>query len=281
MLEKNSLIYKFFSSNKYLLAVLIIAPLLLYFTFGTTLHNGLNDIDEHDLTNNFDLIDESSGRIILYDGEAIVGREYERINPEKGEENLTEAQNYIFEETFFDSLLSIALVSFLIGTVISSLSWGKMAEGGSIVYPIMLKSSRRKAFIELFSIPLIFIGVITSLSSLVMAYEAMNIFANVGFLTLFAYSVLTISSTMIGGYIIGVLISLMAKNTFLPIVVSLFFVGGASAFPNRSELLYPIESFIRYHHFDYPVSDECIIGILAISLALVVSYIIFKRGDFY
>jgi len=281
VISKDGLIYKFFSSNKYLLAVLVVAPLLLYFTFGTTLYNGLDEIVETNISEESELRGEGSGKIILFDGELIKDGDRDILNPEDGEENIVKTQRFIIRETLLDSLLYVALVSLLIGTTIASLSWGKLAEDGSIVYPIILQSSRKKTFLELFTLPLLIIALITGISSTIIAYEAMIPLAFVGFFTLFLYTSVTIFTTILGGYIIGIFISLIGRNTFLPIVVSLFCVGSISAFPNRSELVYPIESLIRYQYFGLPVSEESIIGVACLLSALSISYMIFKGGDFY
>jgi len=278
--SRDGLIYKFFSHNKYVLAVVIIAPLLLYFVFGTSFYGYLDDIGEEELRG-YDLDKDYDGDMTFFDDEPIDEDEYEKVNPYGGEENISKMHQYSYEESFFPSLISLASVSFIVGAVISSLSWGRMASDGSIVYPILLKSSRTKSFMELFLLPLVFILLISVFASLLVTSEVFVPFLEIGFRSVFFYSLLTVLGTMFGGYTIALLISLISRDSFLPIFGSLLFVGGVNLWRERFHILSPSRGLVTHHYFDHPIENEVYYGILIIIAAFILSYFFFKRGDFY
>ncbi len=281
MFKKDGLISRFFSSNRYILALLVVTPLLLYFVFGTTFYSELDDIGKDDMRE-YDL-DENFNEEVLFINEDIIneGRVISRVDPDNREENISDMHQFTFEKSFFNSLLYLASISFIVGAVLASISWGQMTEDGSIVYVILLKSSRMKAFVETFSLPLLLILSISALASFIVTFETLSQFPDIGFLTVFSYTFSTIFTTLIGGYIIGVFISLTARNTFLPIITSLFLAGSLFVFPETSWLLYPIQSFIYNNYFGLPIKGEAILGIIILGISLTLSYLIFKRGDFY
>ncbi len=281
MLRKDGLISRFFSSNRYILAILVVAPLLLYFVFGTTFYSELDDIDERDMRK-YDLDENFDGDVLFINDEIFdEERVLSRVNPDNREENISAMDQFTFEESIFNSLFYLASISFIVGAVIASISWGQMTDEGSIVYMILLKSSRMKAFVEMFSFPLLLILFISVLSSFIVTFETLSPFPDIGFFTVLSYCFLTIFTTMIGGYIVGVFISLIARNSFLPIITSLFLIGGINIFPERSWLLYPSQTLIYNHYFGIPIKGEAILGILFFGGVLILSYLIFKRGDFY
>ncbi len=279
MFKKGGLIYRFFSSNGYVLALLFITPILLYFVYGTAFYGGLDDIGVSDMESHD--LEGYHGSFHHIEGEIMEDWVLERVNPEDGQERLSDFHDYTFERSFFRGMFFLASISFLVGSVLASVSWGTMAEDGSIVYPILLKPSRTSAFIEIFTLPLSFILFISFLTSVLISLETLNPFPGEGFATVFALSFLTIFTTTMGGYTVGTLISLLARNSFVPIIGSLLFIGGLNLFPEHYNLLYPARGFIYNHYYNFPVNDETYYGIVLIIATLSLSYFVFKRGDFY
>lgn len=280
MFNKGGLIRSFFSSNNYLIGLIVIAPVLLYFVFGTALYHGLDEVADNDLEIH-DLEDRYGGEFDAFDGEIMDEEVEQRVDPEDGTKRLAEMHTYTYGEFFFKGLFFLASISFMIGAAMASVSWGTMVEEGAIVYPILLKSSRERAFAEMFSFPLIFVTFISVVASMLIASEALTPFPDVGFSQLFFLTFITLITTMIGGYTLAVFISLSTRSSFLPIIASLFFVGGLNLYKKYYDILYPARGFIDNHYFGIAVGDEVYLGMLVIIIALVSSFVIFKRGDFY
>lgn len=281
MLDKDGLIYRFFSSNRYILLTLVVAPLLLYFIFGTTFYGELDDIDERDMEG-YNLDEDLDGEIMFIDSE-IIGEQsiYSKVNPDNREENISSLHQYTFEKSFFSSLFDLSSISMVIGAAIAALSWGKMTGEGSIVYPILLKSSRARAFIEMFSFPIMIILLISLISSIAVTSETLSTFPDIGAFIVFSYSFFIIFTAMAGGYIIGVLISIIGRNTFLPIVTSLFFTGAVMIYPQKYGVLYPAYLFLYNHYFGLPIQSDVVFGIGLLAVTIVISYLIFRGSDFY
>ena len=275
---KNNFITKFIASNNYILAALIISPLLLYFVFGTTFYNTYDDaITQGD----FGIPNDDSNKFYQYNGIPISKAYLDKTNPDGLNENITSKEQYVFRKSFFNSLVLSAEISFLIGASLSALSWGLMTEEGSIVYLIFSKSSREEAFLELFSFPLIFVLFISIAASLAISSEMLTIYLDKSMWNLSFISFVLLSGTMFGGYVFSSILSLISKNTFLPIFGSLLVVGSVSVLPESRDLVIPFETVMRNYQYGFPIDNEAYIGIILICLGVVGLYIIFKRRSFY
>lgn len=272
---KNNFITKFIASNNYIMIALMISPLLIYIAFGTTFYEAY---DENIQTGTFGLPEEGNEEFYKYNGTPLMGDD---LKPDKIEKNITAKDEYVFRNTFMASMIQVAKISFLIGGAISALTWGSMTEEGSIVHLIFSKKSREIAFIHLFSFPLIFVVFISLTSSLAISSEILNFYPGRSIMSLFLLSSLLVGGTMFVGYVFSSVLSLLSKNTFLPILGTLLILGSTFVFPSKRTLVMPFESIVRHIKFGHPIADASKVGIVLIALAVIGSYIIFKRRSYY
>lgn len=274
---KNKFITKFIASNNYILVLLILSPLLIYIAFGTTFYAVHNNTSKH-----FGLPKDDSYEFYQYNGTPISkGKLREITNPNSLERNISDKSQYLFREALFDSLGTASEMSFLIGSAIAALIWGYMIEEGSIVYQIFNKKSRENAFVEIFSYPLSFVFFISIISSFAITQEIIRIYPAKSIFCIFSISVIILSGAMFFGYIISGIISLISKNTFIPIFVSLLIIGSGLIYPEKKALIIPFEYILLKMKFGLPIEYISLIGIGIMGLCIVGFYVLFKRGSYY
>lgn len=277
---KNRFITKFIASNNYILVALILSPLLIYTAFGTSFHSSF---DDNSPSLGFNIPSESESKFYHYqNGTPLSKNELkENTNPTGLKKNITKKEEHQFKKYLINSLITASEISFLIGSVFSALIWGYMTNEGSIVYQILSKKSREKAFFELFSYPLFFVIFISIIVSFVISSQVFLLYTGMSISFMFKNAFIIISSSMFFGYVFSGFLSLTFKNSFLPIFSSFLIIGSIFVFSDIRNIIIPFESVIVKSIAGLPIDNLSIVGMGLMGLCVVGSYAVFKRRSYY
>ncbi len=274
---RNNFVSKYIASNHYIIAALLISPMLIFFTFGMTYPSVY---DDHINLDSYGLQENEDSKFYQYNGTPIDEGILD-LNSDEIRNNITKQETEVFKKSFFGSLVRAAEVSFLISAIMAALIWGKMSEEGSIVYLIFGKESRNKAFLQLFLLPLTFIVFIAVSSSLAITSNIKFLYSDKSFVKFFLVSFIMVGGTMLVGYIFSNILSIISKNSFFPIFSSLLAFGGVIVFPAKRGIIMPFEYLLLHLLYGVQINDLSIIGFILIVTGIISLYLIFKRRSFY
>lgn len=268
-------------SNKYLLVILVLIPFVLSIAFGYTLYG------DHNLGQDYreeaGLDDKTHGGSFLASGNRtdwIYDTYFDlpTLRPKLGS-----LESIRFSNSFFDALRQTSRVSMFLGGTIAVVSGGKIISNGSIIYSIVNKENRLKSFLEFFSLPLPFLSLTVVMASLSMTTITLNSFGNISAIKIFGISLFTLFLSALYGFIFANLFVLLFRDTNISLL-SLFGVVFVVPLAPRGSLLinpfYYIGNNIFYD-MPLPLAEYIFLGILIVLAIPFISYLIFKRGDFY
>ncbi len=277
---KTPLFLKDIFSNRLFLVVLIVIPFVLTVAFSNVIFNeehlgarfGANEeLEEYKRGQGF-----RDKRMVPYFYENVLN--VSEINP-----ILDDLQEKRFVSTVFSTFNSLSKVCILLGSLAFIVSGGRMLSNGSIVYHIVNKDSRREVFTELFGYPLSFLMLPVLLGTLSVSSLMLRYFIELNASETFLMTLSFVFLSSVQGYVLGSFFSVLLRNEAVSIMGVLGFIFGLSMFPKGELMVVPHKALLQKVFYGGSINHTWfnVIGFVLIIGLFTLSYILFKRGDFY
>ncbi len=278
----NNLYHRFLTSQKQFLIFLVLIPLVLSVSFGIILHTEDNLFDQYIQEKN---LPTGSGDFKL-DLNKTVHRNESIYNKGPSERMIQKtfegAGKSRFLSSFYGTLSAVCKITILIGVVGATLSVGNIIENGSIVYHIVNKRSREKAFFEAFSYPLPYLFFMASLGVLSIITIARRPFLYSPMFYLVSVSFAMILFSLFQGYIFGFFFSLLLESKAFPIISGLALIFALPLVEKGALILLPLRPIILHYYENMPLKALYpAVGICLLGLMFFISFLIFKGRDPY
>lgn len=269
----SKLISEYLYSNPLVLVFIIFIPLILSLTFGNIFYNenNLGSLEDIKLPKTSESYPKE-----------LIDKEKEKISNNNVRRDLNAIEERRFNNAFVSSISSLSEIAIILGGISSSLFIGKMFSDKSIIYILVNKNSRERAFFETLAllIPyLIILGIISSLSVTVIILRE---FPDRSILSLFQFIFPMILYSLLLGYIFSILISTLTKNNVVPLLGVIGLVLVLPLYEHGQDILLPFRKILSnvYYNTSFDLSWS-ILGFSLFAFLLALIYMRFKTGDFY
>ncbi len=275
---------KYLYSNKLLILILILIPFVLSWTYGHTLHSEGNLGNDYKEAAGLSRRYNSGHGFLNPENSSVRAHFYEdHFNVSSIKPSLKSLKQMRFFGSFFDSIRRTSKISIIFGGIIALITGGKMINDKSIIYLMVNKKNRSKSFLEFFLFPLPFLGLVTIIASLSITTISLNSFIDVSPANIFSFVVFTLILSSIEGYVLANFFVLIIRNNTLSLLSLFGMVFILPIFP-RGELFMLPFSYIAeriIYEVSLPDSNYILLGCLFLFLIPMLSFLIYKRGDFY
>ncbi len=274
-------------SNKFLLVLLFLIPFIISLAFGNILYNdnnlgktyyktvGLSDINE--------LYEDNEGESVN-ESDSFLDAIYEKyFNTSNVQPRLKRLQDVRFSSSFFGALIETSKISMILGGIIAILTGGKMVNDRSIIYLIVNKKGRLRAFLEFFLYPLPFLFLVIFLSSLSVTTIVAKSYLEISMTKVLGLSLFTLSMSALQGYILASFFALLVRNNSVSLLGVFGVVLALPVFPEGRQIILLFTYIGNKIFYDIPIPETNYLylgGLILVSLPFI-NYLLFKRGDFY
>ncbi len=277
---KEGIYLKFLMSNKLILIVIIAVPIILSFSFGEMVMSNYTSYEGETYTEMIGLPQQDGGQ--TYSPEKVYK---EKFNKPFIEDKINQIDKLRFKSSYYSSIINIGRASIFFGSIIAVLTCGRMVTDKSIIYHIINKESRKKAFLDFLFIPFIFILFVGTVTALSISTTSHQIFSE-KVLTIqnsLLLPILILYLSLIEGYLIGIMFSLISNSEMVSILLALGLVFSSLLKVDVTKVILPyyylITSQLGISELKRP--DLILIGIIVLFILLIGNYLIFMRRDFY
>lgn len=279
---KEGIYLKFLMSNKLILIVIIAVPIILSFSFGEMVISNYNtSSDGETYTEMVGLPQgQDSGQTDV--PEAVYK---EKFNKPGIGDKISQIDQVRFKFSYYSSIINIGRASIFFGSIIAVLTCGRMVTDKSIIYHIVNKESRKKAFLDFLFVPFIFILFVGTITALSISTTSHQIFSEKVLTTQnsLLLPILILNFSLIEGFLFGILFTLISNSDIIPILLSLGLIFS-------SILIVDLNKIILSHY--YLISSQLgilklrqpgliLIGVILFFILVISNYLIFMRRDFY
>ncbi|MFO7792559.1 MAG: hypothetical protein R6W73_06210 [Candidatus Saliniplasma sp.] len=267
------LILEYLYSNKATVVVIILIPIILSLAYGNILYNEdhLGSQEKIELPRDSDTCSED-----------MISQEKEEILNNDVKTDLIKLEEKRFKVNFYSSISSVASIAIVLGGIVSSLFVGKMMSDKSIIYILTNKSSKEKSYLETISILIPFVLIIGVVSSLAIVTLTLREFPEKSISLLFFYTFIIFVYSLLSGYALSLTLSILFKNEVIPILGVIGYVVTLPSLNHGLDILIPMKNILLSHIYNVDIDlNWSFLGLTLFVVLFMVSYIGFKRGDFY
>lgn len=279
---KEGIYLKFLMSNKLILIVIIAVPLILSFSFGEMVMSSYNTSNNGEAYTKMVGLQQGQDSGLTYVPENIYK---EKFNKPKIEDKINQLDQVRFKSVYYSSIINIGKASIFMGSIIAILTCGRMVTDKSIIYHVVNKDSRKKAFLDFLFVPFIFILFVGTITALLISTTSYQIFSEKVLTTknVLLLPILILNISLIEGYLFGILFTLITNSDVVPILLSLGLIFS-------SLFIVDIGKIILSHY--YLISSQLgilelketgliLVGVVLFFVLVIGNYLIFMRRDFY